>query len=519
LTSKLFIKGLRIVLWWMQLSISELSDQNTWWRDKTLVESDQLIVAWEKSSFKWRPRIVETFRWDANVIYSLRGPRQVGKTTLLRLKVRELLRNGVDGRRIFYWACDQVESFEKLTSIITGYLEWARRFSEDRLYLFLDEVSAVKDWQRSIKYLYDLSKLKDCLVVLTGSHSLDLVKATESLAGRRGEVDKLVDSIPDKVFLGAKFSEYVETRNVQIRKVLRDLNLLSPHYRLQGLQDLAGGKIPESIHVLRPYSKDLKGLLEDYFVTGGIPRAVNSYIYRGVIPDIVYSDYVNLILRDITRWGGNEIYLSQVIQRVIETLSSQVSWNALKDGTEISTHDTARWYVDILKNSFVVSYVYQLNRDKGAPYYRKAKKIYFKDPFIFHALRWWAFGGGHPFHESMEFLKDSEDKSKLIESVVCDHMVRLLFNLELSSQFDYATKLFYWESSKKREVDFVIKLGSAFLPIELKYQSLIHRNDVYGVIDFLKGGKSHKGIVVTKDAFVQGRSYVGIPASIFLLMA
>lgn len=101
LTRKLFIKGLRLVLWWPQLSISELSDQNPWWRDKTLVESDQLIVAWEKSSFKWRPRIVETFRWDANVIYSLRGPRQVGKTTLLRLKVRELLRNGVDGRRFF----------------------------------------------------------------------------------------------------------------------------------------------------------------------------------------------------------------------------------------------------------------------------------------------------------------------------------------------------------------------------------------------------------------------------------
>lgn len=501
------------------MSISELSDQNLWWRDKSLVESDQLIGTWEKSSFKWRPRIVETFRWDANVVYSLRGPRQVGKTTLLRLKIRELLRNGVDSRRIFYWACDQVESFERLTSIINGYLEWARRFTKGRLYLFLDEVSAVRDWQRSIKYLYDMGKLKDCLIVLTGSHSLDLAKATESLAGRRGEVDKLVDSIPDKVFLGAKFSEYVETRDAQILKVLRDLNLLSARYRLRVLHDLAEGKIPDRIQALRPYSKDLDGLLEDYLVTGGIPRAINSYISRGAIPDIVYSDYVNLILRDIARWGGKEIFLRQIIQRVVETLSSQVSWNALRGGTEISTHDTARWYVDILKNSFVVSYIYQLDKDKGVSYYRKAKKIYFKDPFIFHALRWWAFGGRHPFHESLEFLKDSENKSKLIESVVCDHMIRLLFNLELSPQFDYATKLFYWESSKKREVDFVAKLGSAFLPIELKYRSSIQRNDVYGVIDFLKGGKAHKGIIVTKDVFVQGRSYVGIPVSIFLLMA
>jgi len=498
--------------------MSELSDQNPWWRDKTLVESDQLIVAWEESSFKWRPRIMGTFQWDANVIYSLRGPRQVGKTTLLRLKIRELLRNSVDGYRIFYWACDQVESFKKLTSIINGYLEWARRFSNDRLYLFLDEVSAVKDWQRSIKYLYDMGKLKDCLVVLTGSHSLDLVKATESLAGRRGEVDKLVDNIPDKIFLGAKFSEYVETRDVQILKVLRNMNLLSARNRLLLLYDLAEGKIPNCVHALRPYSKKLEGLLEDYLVTGGIPRAINSYISRAMIPDIIYGDYVNLILRDIARWGGNEIYLRQIIQRVIETLSSQISWNTLKDGTEISTHDTARWYVDILKNSFVASYIHQLDKDKGVPYYRKAKKIYFKDPFIFHALRWWAFGGRHPFHTSLEFLKDSEDRSKLMESVVCDHMIRLLFNLHPSSQFDYTTRLFYWESSKKREVDFVAKLENAFLPIELKYQSSIQRNDVYGIIDFLKGGKSHKGIILTKETFVQGRSYIGIPVSTFLLM-
>jgi hypothetical protein len=167
----------------------------------------------------------------------------------------------------------------------------------------------------------------------------------------------------------------------------------------------------------------------------------------------------------------------------------------------------------------VVSYIHQLNKDKGVPYYRKAKKIYFCDPFMFHSLKWWAFGGRHPFEESTEFLKDAENKSRLVESVVCDHLIRLLFNLEPSPQFDYTTKLFYWESNKKREVDFVARLGNAFLPIELKYQSAFHRNDVYGIIDFMKGGKSSKGIIITKDALVEGRNHVGIPASLFLLIA
>jgi hypothetical protein len=501
------------------MSVPEFSDQNPWWRDKGSVEGDRLVLAWENSSFRWRPRTIETFCWDANVIYSLRGPRQVGKTTLLMLKIREMLKSGVDARRIFYWACDQVEGFEKLSSIISGYVDWARRFSNDRLYLFLDEVSAVKDWQRSIKYLYDTGKLKDCLVLLTGSHSLDLAKAAESLAGRRGEVDKITDKIPDKILLGAKFSEYVETRSSPLLSVLRDLRLFSMQNRMQVIRSLSEGRVPRSIYALEPYLKDLQGLLEDYLLTGGVPRAVNNYISQGAIPEIVYSDYVSLILRDILRWGGNEAFLRQIMQRVIETLSSQVSWNALKDETEISTHDTVRWYVDVLKNSFVVSYVHQLDRDKEAPYYRKAKKICFNDPFIFHALRWWALGRRDPFQESIGFLKNSENVSKLVECLVCNHLIRFLFNMEPSSQFDYTTKLFWWESSKKREVDFVAKSGEAFLPIEVKYQGSLQRNDLYGIIDFMKGGKSHKGILVTKDSLTQGRNYTGIPMPIFLLIA
>ncbi len=45
--------------------------------------------------------------------------------------------------------------------------------------MFLDENSAVKNGQCNIKHLYDMGKLKGCLIVLTGSHSLDLVKAAE----------------------------------------------------------------------------------------------------------------------------------------------------------------------------------------------------------------------------------------------------------------------------------------------------------------------------------------------------
>lgn len=507
------------------MNITELTDQNPWWKDKKLIEDDPLIVIWEKSSFKWRPGIIETFQWDVNIIYSLRGPRQVGKTTLLKLKIRDLLQDKIDPRRIFYLTCDLVDSHEKLTSIITEYLKWARRFSGDRLFLFLDEVSAVKDWQRSIKYLYDIGKLKNCVVILAGSHSIDLMKATETLAGRRGDVDKF-KGVPDKVFPGAKFSEYVETRNKPISHVIQDLDLLSAQNKSQLLHELMNGKINDSIFSFTPYISDLQGLLDDYLITGGIPRSIDSYISHGAIPEIVYSDYVNLITRDVIRWGGKEMFLRQILKRITETLSSRISWNSLKDGTEISTHDTAHWYVDLLSSSYVTSYIYHLNQDRGEPFYRKAKKIYFSDPFIFHSLRWWTMGMGmgmsrkSPFDDSVEYLKNPENKSKVIESVLCDHLIRLLSTLN-SLKFDYSTNLFYWVSRKGREVDFVAKVGknNRFLPVELKYQPTIRREDVYGLLDFMKGGKSGYGVIVTRDELSEDRDHVRIPAALFLLLA
>ena len=72
---------------------------------------------------------------------------------------------------------------------------------------------------------------------------------------------------------------------------------------------------------------------------------------------------------------------------------------------------------------------------------------------------------------------------------------------------------------QKREVDFAAKFGDDFLPIELKYQPKVRRSDVFSVIDFEKGGKSRKGVIITKDAWAQRRTHVEMPASIFLLLA
>lgn len=66
---------------------------------------------------------------------------------------------------------------------------------------------------------------------------------------------------------------------------------------------------------------------------------------------------------------------------------------------------------------------------------------------------------------------------------------------------------------------FYCKIRDTFLPIELKYQSAIRRDDLFGIIDFMKGGNSSKkGIIVTKEGFSEEEDYVKLPLSLLLFI-
>ena len=136
------------------MSIPDFVEHNPWWLGRKAIEEDQRIVEWEASHFKWTPRLGETFDWDLDIIYVLRGPRQVGKTTLIKLKIRERLDAGVEPRNIFYYPCDLVEGPERLVKIITSYQDSTRRDKQTRLYLILDEISSVKDWQKGLDLFF-----------------------------------------------------------------------------------------------------------------------------------------------------------------------------------------------------------------------------------------------------------------------------------------------------------------------------------------------------------------------------
>jgi len=76
-------------------SIFDLAEENPWWTNPNLIDGDFHIKTFDASSIKWIPGIKSYINLDVPdyVLYTVRGPRQVGKTTLIKLLIREKLQS------------------------------------------------------------------------------------------------------------------------------------------------------------------------------------------------------------------------------------------------------------------------------------------------------------------------------------------------------------------------------------------------------------------------------------------
>lgn len=166
--------------------ISQLSENNPWWKDEKSINQDIKIKTFDEVKYKWYPALRHYISLDKDVIYTIRGPRQVGKTTLLKIIIKELINsNKINPENIFFWSFE-MNNAEELSQIIQIYLNWAGVKLGDRKYLFFDEICSVKNWQREILHLSNKGLFENCSILITGSHSMDIKYSGETLPGRRG---------------------------------------------------------------------------------------------------------------------------------------------------------------------------------------------------------------------------------------------------------------------------------------------------------------------------------------------
>ena len=488
--------------------ISQLSEQNPWWVDKNNILKDLKLIELTKLKFQWDPNIRYYITLDTDVIYSIRGPRQIGKTTLLKIIIKDLLlQDNLKPENIFFWSCER-NTTKELNQIIQTYFDWRLNSQNERKYIFLDEICSVKDWPKEIIYFANKGALTNCSIILTGSHSMDLKHSTELMPGRRGGGE---DTTLDKILLPMKFSEFVMLLWPEFKTKMFDFGIVKTTDRKRKILGLFEGKIDDSIKNLSLYKKELDSLFETYLLTGGIPSTINELQSTNKISTRLFNVYLTAIIGDLQRYNYKEHYFKQIVREIFNSLSNPISWNSFTKNTEVRSHNTVQDYITALEELFIANISYRCSLHNRR-IHSFTKKIYIQDPFIFHALHGWTNGKKDYFINAKANILNLGIKSKLVESVVYNHLCRFSFALNPRDLFDPKDNICYYKDKKKKEIDFILLFDNMYFPFEVKYQANIATSDFFAFRSF------NKGVLITKNHLGTYRNYVKIPVSLFLLL-
>jgi len=264
--------------------------------------------------------IPRLFRGKAIV---LTGPRQVGKTTLLKMLMAET------DRKVLYWNCDEPDIRQKLSNSTSTQLKSETASAE---IIMIDEAQRVPNIGVTLKLLVD--NLPDKQVVVTGSSALELSNfLNEPLTGRKYEYNMFPLSA----------EELIDHHNATEERRLLERRMLF-------------GSYPEVVSRPGEERETLTNL-------------INSYLYKDVFT-----------FQDVRK---PEI-IEQLLQALALQIGSEVSFNELSRLLGLNSQTVQR-YVDLLEKSFVVFHLRSFSRNLRNEL-KKSRKIYFYDNGVRNAV-------------------------------------------------------------------------------------------------------------------------------------
>lgn len=86
------------------VEISRIVEQNPWWKfGKSFDGYDRTLREYNKADVRFRRRNVKL---NGASIYTIHGPRQTGKTTEIKKKILDLIKEGTEPEAICYFSCE-----------------------------------------------------------------------------------------------------------------------------------------------------------------------------------------------------------------------------------------------------------------------------------------------------------------------------------------------------------------------------------------------------------------------------
>ena len=478
----------------MALSEEEILAQNRWWRDPAWRASDPHLMLLKAQPLRLGAAFVTGLDLRDPGIHILRGPRQVGKSTDLKLLVERALEAGFPPRSIVYLGLDLLED-QSLSEFATS-VQRARGLAgeESGGLILLDEVTAVRGWQTAVKYLWDQGTIRDDVVVCTGSSAVDLQRgAAERLPGRRGAgIDHLV--------LPQSFAAFAHAVGENIPP--------SPGLTVAELREPDGEAL---LAEMRLHGPALERALRGYLRFGGLPAAVAEALSGAHEPSAGVKRVVeDSLVREIQRRGASMPAARALLERVVRSLGSKISWSSMAREMDVPlgrgkkgrpSHQTLRDYIELLAGGYFLFVAYFWRSGSQTNEQSRDKKVFFADPLL-HTI-------------ALDHASGlSTDTAALVENVIGMALLRRYEPADrLIETFILPERLHIWQTARGGEIDFVAGPRSELDLVEVKYR------EQPGLSAADAAARTHPGrptVLATKNTLLLAERYTLLPAHTLL---
>ncbi|HSZ13282.1 MAG TPA: ATP-binding protein [Solirubrobacteraceae bacterium] len=472
----------------MALRDEQILAQNPWWSEQGWPADDRQLALLAGQPVRLPAELVDTIDLRKAGIHVLRGPRQVGKTTDLKLLVQRALAEQHDARSILYLTLDLLEGqpHAELAETIVRAKTLARRPGAG--IVLLDEVTGIPRWQTAVKALWDDGTIAQDTVVCTGSSAIDLQKgAAERLPGRRG-VGR------DHLVLPQTFASFAHAID----------NSIPPSPRLT-IADIQSPEGQDALNESRLHAPALERALSLYLKFGGLPAAVAEAATGTVEP----SEQVKRVLSDslvkeVQRRGASMPAAHALLERVLRSLGSRTDWSRMAREMDVpltnrrgaTSHHTLRDYIELLAGGYFLFILYFWRSSSQTNNLSNEKKLYFADPLL-HTI-------------ALEHAPGlAADIPALIENAVGLALYRGYEPPErLIESFISPDRLHAWRTARAGELDFVAGPRRQLDVVEVKYKNHIDLRSAAAV------AKAHPGrpaVIATRHDLLFADGYALVP--------
>jgi len=407
--------------------MKKIREQNIFWED-----SEFLFLESKMQKRDVYKNILKNI--GNNFIIIISWLRRLWKTTILKQIINKKLEEKINPKKIFFYSFSNIDT--DLENILNWYLEvFLNKLyrNGENIYIFLDELQYVKNWQDIIKFWYDL--YPNICFVISWSTSLWIWKNKESLLGRFVEYN--IKWLSFEEFLSFKWYGYF--KNIRFNHSFDEI---------------------KNIYSTKSLYKDL---FNEYLTKWEFPwlikqdyEFVNDFIKDSIIKVIFEKD---IFIFD-EKINSSVIY--SIYQILLNNVGSFLSKTNIATKIWISKYNLAK-NIEILEKSFLIEHkknFLQSEISKEKSY----KKTFSTINSLVIAWLWFKE------FDDIHFL---DFKWHLVENYIFTKL-SLLY------------KEIYYYNKTWNEVDFVVIDWKNIYPIEIKIKSKIWHKDISPILTFAK---------------------------------